>query len=341
MNTVNTGPVNSPELQQNFANAARDGKISNREVKQLNQLIDSMALPEDSKASLKNMVQGLSDASTKDFKLFGFIPLGKVKDQVTPAEMQQLQQMSQSNPLAQQLLQHFAEASAPRRPQEQNQTRSDLASADFEPGGLAFNGQPGRAAGADAMCYPPGPIDRRPDWHVQQNTNLPSASGDCGPSCAAMIARSFGFMPGADSADAIQTVRETLGATSTRDGKWAISENEISTAVSRLSGGQVQNVGNQDYSSSNSGQMIEDIKASLSRGERPMILTGVPGASFRHYMVVAGVDENNNLILADPAMSDHGPGYATTRTVSQAELQQWMQAAESIGRDNTLMRFSG
>lgn len=339
MSPINpTASSNAPTLQQSFANAAKDGKISSREMRELDQLVDHMDLSDSDKSSLKNVINGFHEASTNGFKLFGFIPL-EWKTKISAGDMQKLQQMGQSNPLAQQLVQSFTEANPPQATREQNHVRSGLDSATFEPGAVSFSDRAG-ATHNTAACSDPS-IDRSPDWHVQQYyTGLPSEEGDCGPSCAAMVARSFGYLSNCNSAQAIQNVRETVGVTAPRNGHWAIGEGEISTAVSRLTGGQVHRTANHNYAPGQSAQMIADIKASLAKGERPMLLTGVPGANYRHYMVVSGVDENNNLILADPAMVDTGSSI-TTRVATPQDLEQWMNAAVSIGRSNTVMTFAG
>ncbi len=174
-----------------------------------------------------------------------------------------------------------------------------------------------------------------PSWMVSQNgTGLPSAGGDCGPATAAMVARRFGFNTNANSREAVQTARQHAGVTRSRNGgAWAISEAEVTKSIQGMTGGAVRQTSSTGLIRSNSSgaanRVRQALSESLSRGDMPILLTGSPSSSSRHYMVVTEVKPNGNLVMADPA------GGKVWEMTPQ-KLEQLMRKADRRGGTNVM-----
>lgn len=331
MSTVNANSVQQ-NLQTSFAQAASDGQITRKEAKELTQFIDSTGLPDNDKNALKGMVSQLNKATTGNFLFFSW------KSKITPSEMQGLQNLAQTNSMAKDLLQSFQSANpapqpqAPSRPaQDQTQVRSQPQQASFSPGGGLFGGlfagnnrNANRAEGVAPLSSRGG----TPPWIVSQNgTGLSSAGGDCGPASAAMVARRFGCNTDMSSREAVQAARAAAGVTRPRGGAWAIDENEVTQSIQNMTGGQVRETADTGLlrsGSSNRQQIIDTLRSSIARGDMPILLTGSPSSSSRHYMVVTDVQQDGSLIMADPA------GGRTWRMTPE-RLSELMQKADRRG----------
>lgn len=305
MSTVNPNIANQ-QISTSFANAARDGQITRKEARELNAFIDNTSLSTKDKSAAKSMVSQLKKATTGSFLFFSW------KSKVTPSEMQGLQNLAQTNSLAKNLLQSFSEANPSPAPTH-HQDRSRVGStqkASFNPGAGIFGDifKSDNTTTSTQRTHSVRPLStpgRTPSWIVSQNgTGLSSASGDCGPASAAMVARRFGFNTNLDSREAVQAARNASGVTSRRRGAWAIDENEVTKSIQNMSGGKVRETADTGLlraGSENRDKIITTLRESLSRGDMPILLTGSPSTSSRHYMVVTDVKENGTLVMADPA----------------------------------------
>lgn len=332
-------PAAPQTLDQHFAQAASDGSISSREARQLNQYIDSTNLSPEDKDAMKAMVDEISDASSWQFLFFG----GKSK--ITSSEMQGLQQLAQTNSRAAGLLNGFTQAlqaqSQARAPRDGSQARTPDR-ANFDPvqsagrrGGIFGGRSPGgsspvtggQATSAVGNLRAGGPT---PSWTVTQNTGRASSGGDCGPASAAMILRRFGFMTGHSSSDAIGAVRSEVGLTSARQGPngsyWALGEDEVARAIEGASNGAVQETYRSEKYRGDGGDrntLINDLRNRIAQGDQPILLTGSPSTSSRHYTVVTEVKDDGTLVMVDPG----GQGYV--REVTPAQLQALMDKADN------------
>jgi hypothetical protein len=305
MSTVNPNIANQ-QISTSFANAARDGQITHKEARELNAFIDSTSLPDKDKSAAKSMIAELKKATTGSFLFFSW------KSKVTPSEMQGLQNLAQTNTMAKTLLQSFSEANpvpAPTRSRDRSRVSAPRQSAAFNPGtgifGNAFASEGTGSTRRSGRVQPLSTPGRTPSWIVSQNgTGLSSASGDCGPASAAMVARRFGFNTNMNSREAVQAARSAAGVTSRRRGAWAIDENEVTKAIQAMTGGTVRETADTGLLRAGAGnrdKIISTLRQSISQGDMPILLTGSRSTSSRHYMVVTDVKSNGNLVMADPA----------------------------------------
>lgn len=356
---VNQSPQ-TMSLNEYIGDKAKDGKISTSDLENLNKVIDNTNLGADQKNALKAVVQKLHDATT-DRVFFG---LFEIKDAVTAQEMNELKALAGDNPLAKGLLDAFEEALPP----SQDYSRaSGHASSDADPNSVSF-GRPSedarnRAANnapqftnnyrrytapvADlyndaretvgraydtAADYAGQAVDGVRNWILSQGTGLPSQNGDCGPTSLAMVAKRFGFLQGMSNRDAVQAARNATGVTRSRNGAWAVTEGEIARGISRLTGGQVQQTqatGLLRSGSANQAKVTQALRDSLARGDMPILLTGSPSTSSRHYMVVTEVKPDGTLMMADP-------GGGRVWPMSQSKLAELMAKADNRGGTNVM-----
>lgn len=349
MTEIRQNPAMNQFISNNFASAASDGRITGREARELGQFIDNMqGLSDEDKNALKSMVGELEDSTNGRFLFFSW------KKDISPKDMQGLQNLAQTNPLAQQLLEAFqsaAPAPQPTAAQDSAQTpEGGYPQAGFDPvqgqqqdqqGGSfwerLFGG--GRTRATQGAEGPQGAGPRAggpaPAWGVGQNgTGLESASGDCGPASAAMVLKGFGILPeSTSSAEAIQAVRQAGNGVRSAP-PYAMGEDQLIQAIESLSGGQVQN-----DSSITTGLVDSDapgayntlssaIQESLAAGNMTMFLTGSPSSESRHYMMISHINENGNYVMVDPAGS---AGQARVWEMTPAQMQQLMAEADSRG----------
>ena len=257
-----------------FSRASQDRQIAPREVNELTRAIDRMSsLSGPDKQAVKEIIRGLGDASTAD----NFF---RNRQPISAKDMAILEAVASGNSLAQRLLHQFKTASAPvARAQERSQIRQVADTPLTDPGAVRFSNNSLREA-------------MRPEWYLNQyNTGLPSTKGDCGPTSAAMIARSFGFQTDLSEREVVQLSRQVSGGKTRGGAPWAIDTSQISRAVNRLTGGQIKETGQRNFSAGQGEQVLANIRDSLARGQPPILLSGVPGSTeqpFRHYMTGGG-----------------------------------------------------
>lgn len=183
-------------------------------------------------------------------------------------------------------------------------------------------------------------VDNVNEYHLSQWTNPDnlkegSQSGDCGPTSAAMILRANGF-----PAD-VQSVRKAANRTSKEGGGWAMDNWQISNAIGKLSGGKIKQVGGvQPFNDPK--KLIADLQKQLDAGKMPILCTGVPDAtkSYRHYVVVVGIDSNGSLQVADPAVITKPPyNDNPITTISPDDLAIRMKNASSHGKPTNVTSF--
>lgn len=346
MTDIRQNPAMNQFISSNFADAASDGRITGREARELGRFIDKMqGLSEEDKGALKEMVGELEDATNGRFLFFSW------KKEISPGDMQGLQNMAQSNQLAGRLLQAFqsAPAQAPQAAQPAARDNSQVQQggyqqASFDPvagrqgGGNFFErlfggGRTQAAQGVNGVARAQG--GAAPPWGVGQNgTGLASSGGDCGPASAAMVLRGFGILPeNASSAEAIQAVRQAGNAVR-NSAPYAMGEDQLYRAIASLSGGRVQNdtsITTDLVRSNASGAYNEiagSIQESLAAGNMTMLLTGSPFSDSRHYMMISHINENGNFVMVDPAGRG---GQANVWEMTPARLQELMREADSRG----------
>lgn len=350
MPDISQNPAISQFVNTSFSQAAQDGKITGREARELGEAIDQMQLSDADKNALKEMVNQLNDSSNQKFLFFNF------KKNISETDLAKLQQLAGNNPLASQLLGKFQEmeqaSSNVCRPDDDSTVRSTPQEAGFDPNQNPFCQNPSTAqTSATNPVTPGGNSVTRPDWYLNQyDTGLASKSGDCGPTSAAMVARSFGLMdPNLSGADAVQAARDASGFVGSGP-PWAISEDQVTRSIETLSGGQLQETSRTEYQSGQSAALIATIQEQLARGERPVLLSGTTSddpeyAGNRHYVVITGITPEGNLLIADPALQldpnnpAHHPPPAQMYTPQ--ELEELLQRADNSGKGGTVLMSYG
>ncbi|MBT9547457.1 MAG: hypothetical protein IV090_18835 [Candidatus Sericytochromatia bacterium] len=304
-------------LQSALQSSLADKHLDKNELKQLKNLLENTpGLSAETKAGVMQFLdKAHSDSKGHFFGLFG--------RGISPSEMGALKDLASSqsnNPVLAGLVEDLEQLAAPPvteslvRPEGSPSSLSNL-SQNFV---KQYNEAPFNpvAPGLSAPSQADSPFVANPtgsgeavsgefgDFYVTQNGNgLASGGGDCGPACAAMVAKRFGFIDDdASSREAIQTARQAAGVTQARDGAWAISESEVAQSVQRMTGGQVRQTAHQSFRSGQANELVGMLRSQIAKGAMPILETGSPynSGGGRHYMVVMEVKPNGNLVLADP-----------------------------------------
>lgn len=353
MTAINTGNSTAliSEIQKSFKN---DNRIDRKELAQLKELLNNSDLDPAVKASITNFLEKAKDASYSFFGLF--------KSQITANELDKLsnefnkiKSLVGNNPVGKQLcdaIEPFLPVRTTPQNSPDNSGVNNYKQSPFKPVSDLFNNTFNPRTPVTQDRYPDLIRADSPDFkytddtanrtgllrndvanfHLTQYTGARSQGGDCGPTSGAMILRSFGI-----DADVSDVRNNAPGKPS--GPPWALSEDQISKSITKLSGGQIKESGNtQEYRPANQQKLMDDIKAQLSEGKMLMICTGNPssGSQSRHYMVITGMDSNGNLQYADPAISQNGSG---PMYMSPEQLMQRMQNAQGLGRPTTLTAF--
>jgi hypothetical protein len=304
-------------LQSALQSSLADRNLDKNELKQLKNVLENTpGLSAETKAGVMQFLEKAhSDSKGIFFGLFG--------NGISGSEMSALKEFAASqsnNPVLKGLLDDLEQLAAPPvtesliRPESSPSSLSDLSKnfvkqyneAPFAPvspnlPGTSSSGSPFVPSPTGSGEAVSGEFD---DFYVTQNGNgLASGGGDCGPACAAMVAKRFGFIDDdASSREAIQTARQAAGVTSARDGAWAISESEVAQSVHRMTGGQVRQTAHQSFRSGQANELVGMLRSQIAKGAMPVLETGSPYSTNggRHYMVVMEVKPNGNLVLADP-----------------------------------------
>lgn len=353
MTTINSGnnSILANEIQKSFKD---DNRIDRKELAQLKQLINTSDLDPAVKEKLTNFLEKAKDASYTFFGIF--------ESKITANELEKLgnefnkvKALIGDNPIGKELCNAIEPFLPVKTTPSNNNDQSGVKThkpSFFKPVSDIFND----------TFHPKTPVttDRYPDlirtdtpdfkytddtsnrsgllrtdvanFHLTQYTGSRSQGGDCGPTSGAMILRSFGI--NASVAD----VRSNAPDKPSR-APWALSEGQISSSINKLSGGKVRQSGDtEQYSPRNQQKLMDDIKAQLSEGKMVMLCTGNSRSSSdsRHYIVITGMDANNNLQYADPAISQNGSG---PMYMSPEQLTQRMNNADGIGRPTTLTAY--
>lgn len=313
MTNISQNPQFNHFVSGQFTGAARDQQINRQEGQQLLQAVNQMELSSQDRTYVEGMIQSLQNATTGR-GLLG----GERATTISPQNRQILENLSQSNEMAAQLLNAF-EASAVVANQVdpaaiENAVRSALQESDGDPASVQFATPTLQATQAEEVL----PVQRmrpasqnaltQPEWYLNQyNTGLPTSQGDCGPTSAAMVARSFGYAMDLSETAAVDTARTE--ANGPRTGRVAISEDQLSLAVREMTGQNIQQVGNtEDFRAGDEARLAQSIRDSLQQGLRPVLLSAQSqegDQAARHYMVIAGEDPSRpgNFLIADPAQT--------------------------------------
>lgn len=298
-----SAPVSN--LQNAIKTSMADKNLDKTELAQLKQLVQNTpGLSDETKAGV---TQFLEEAHS-DSKGFFFGLFGKGISNHEMGALKDLAQSQGNNPvlsglvdsLEQQQPQTPTPGTARREPQQSANNVRSRPSASFNPlanifsnSRPSFQGLRGASTSADFS-----------DFYVTQNGNsLPSSTADCGPACAAMVAKRFGFIDDSVSnRNAVQTARRASGVTSARDGAWAISESEVAKSIQNMTGGKVRQTAHETFNSGQISDFTSTLQSQLSHGAMPVIEIGSPynSGGGRHYMVAMEVKPNGNIVVADP-----------------------------------------
>jgi hypothetical protein len=256
-NVSNTNQSNQALFSQIESSFKNDNRIDKTELNSLKELISTSDLDPQIKESVTSLLENAKKASDGFLWIFGRDisdseltglnqELGKIKE---------LAAASGDNSLAKDLC-NVIENALPKAsaPPQDNSNVTPRDSAGFNPIANFFNNlfsskkSEGNASGAtqtrDGICR-----TDVPSFHLTQYTGNPSERGDCGPTSGAMILKAFGI----DAS--VQDVRNN-SPRQPRGAPWALGENEISSAMEKLSGGRVTQSGStEEYSPSDKNVM--------------------------------------------------------------------------------------
>lgn len=344
-----------------FQSASEDQRLSRGEVNRLTRAVNQMSsLSAEDKQTVGRFIQGLG-GMTQPTTLFG------APREISPEDMAVLEAVASDNPLTEDLLMQFRAAPALARQSQDNASIEaaiqDALSAETpmeEPNALQFPDSP--TANMPRAISPQAFQTMRPSWYLNQyNTGLPSRNGDCGPTSAAMVARSFGFETQLSERDVVDKARDVSGGPQ-QGAPWALSTDQISRAVSGLTGGAIRATGETPFRANQGEAVLSHIQDRLNQGERPILLTAAPAPGqqpFRHYMVAVGPDPTRPgaMLFADPALAfrpldgegdaalrapggnNPSPGQPFTRSLTAEEINGLIAEANNIGRGTSVISY--
>ncbi|MFN4149461.1 MAG: C39 family peptidase [Candidatus Sericytochromatia bacterium] len=297
----------SPNFASKFEKASQDGMITNRELKDLSSKIQDSNLPQEEKDNLISTLQNLSSSTSEEKGSFIFKQ--NILKSISDIDVALLKALSNDNEVSNEMIDKVYSS------------QKDLAdpkkydSSDSSPNIFNFgnkktennpsqNTSPQRQSVVTPEDSPihPSKLDNfylsqfSSEFYTDDNDELRSEKGDCGPTSAAMILRANGFDVSQED------TRIASGVTRPRDGAWAIDQNELVSSVEELSGGQIKEVDREHFESGQKQELADYLKSELSKGNMPVLLTGTDDPDTRHYTVVIDVKEDNTLVLADPAL---------------------------------------
>lgn len=299
----------SPNFASKFEKASQDGMITNRELKDLSSKIQASDLPQEEKDNLISTLQDLS-SSTSEEKV-SFIFKQNVLKSMSETDVAVLKALSNDNQVSNEMIDKVY-SSQKDIADAKNYESSDSSPNIFDFGNkktennTSQNTSPQRQSVVTPEDSPihPSKLDNfylsqfSSEFYTDDNDELRSEKGDCGPTSAAMILRANGF-------DVTQEdTRIASGVTSPRNGgKWAINEEELANSIEELSGGKIkESAPKKEFHSGDKQELADYLKSELAKGNMPVLLTGTDDPDSRHYTVVIDVKEDNTLVLADPAL---------------------------------------
>lgn len=332
--------VNSQSFNKILSESSKDGRINADEANQLKAFVNKTELPSAQKEKLNGLIDKISTSTTgtEEKVFFIFKSTEEVTKKLSPKDLQELQSLAKSNKVAGALVNSIKSSQSNLTTQDTlNSNNANRSSAGFEPaGGASFPSQARSTSNSNRAMR----ADNINDYHLSQwvdpdHQNVGSQSGDCGPTAAAMILRANGI-----PAD-VNAVRVAANRTTRQGGGWAMDNGQISNAINKLSGGKIKQVGGvEPYT--NPQKLISDMQKQLNEGKMPILCTGImdPSKTYRHYVVVVGIDSNGSLQVADPAAIPRPPyNHNPITTISPEDLAVRMRNASSHGKPTNVTSF--
>jgi hypothetical protein len=293
-----------PRLAPSFQQATQDKHLQKDEGKNLQQLLAQENLSPEDKQLLSVFIQELEN-KTRTGKLFS-------DGQLSPKEYAQVSQ-SLGKIQNQELARELNTATLDMlNPQEQNEARA-RAQGKFNPKGVDFykaganKGWHTRQFADYDKKYGEGSYNR--DKEAAKAGKLSGerarlhkqAGSSCGPTSALMVLKEQGLSGNIES---IGEMRRLMGVGSSG----GIDPEPIAKSLEKLSGGKLEAEVHREKKEGirDAKDMLERMRNELNQGNSVILLTQymdnnpneIGGTG--HYVVLTGIDKDNNLLLADP-----------------------------------------
>lgn len=316
-------PSISSAFQTQFKQAAQDRRIEKPEKKQLQQALGQESLAPQDKMHLSKALDHMSKSTaTPHFALFNdgemsaqefgkvHKTLGKVADQSAAESFRKSALDLIADPQEKTKAQaygSFSPTNTPPGKAPQNAWHTTQFS-DYE----AKYGQ-----GSYSKDYP-----NRHSITGSKRSLLTQASSSCGPTCTLMMLKAHGLGQEIQGIGHMRKVMSKIdGRVSSQSG--GIDPEPIAKTLNTLSKGKLQAEVHREKKEGfqNADDMLKRMKTTLDKGESIILLTQYMDndpnrmSDTGHYVVLTGIDQDKNLIFADP----YSPSSAST--VSFAEFE--------------------
>lgn len=331
-------------FSSNFQQATQDKHLQKDEGKNLQQLLTQENLSPEDKQLLSVFIQELED-KTRTGKFFS-------DDKLSPKEYAQVS-LSLGKVKNQTLARELNKATLDMlNPQEQNEAKA-RAQGKFNPKGVDFY-----KAGANS------------DWHTKQFSDYDKKYGEgsynqdksaakagklsgeraqlhkqagssCGPTSTLMVLKEHGL---AGNIDSIGKMRQLMGVGSSG----AIDPEPIAKSLEKLSGGKLEAEVHREKKENmrDAGDMLERMRNDLKQGNSVILLTQymdnnpneIGGTG--HYVVLTGIDKDNNLLLADPYNPNDSSSVSFEEFESVFKHRQNFKGAQAQSKPNAYISVS-
>lgn len=334
----------SSRLGPSFQQATQDKHLEKPEGKNLQQLLAQENLSPEDKQLLSTFIEDL-EKKTRTGRLFSD---GKLSPKAYAQISQSLGQVK-NQALAREL--NTATLSM-LEPQERNEARA-RAQGKFNPKGVDFY-----RAGAHK------------DWHTTQFADYDKKYGEgsynqdkaaaktgklsgerarlhkqagssCGPTCTLMVLKEHGM---AGNIEGIGKMRQLMGVGSSG----GIDPEPIAQSLEKLSEGKLEAKVHREKKEGmrNATDMLERMRNELNQGNSVILLTQFmdnnPNAigNTGHYVVLTGIDKDNNLLLADPYNPNDSSSVSFAEFESVFKHRQGFGATQAQSKPNAYISVS-
>ncbi len=333
-----------PRLSSSFQQATQDRHLQKDEGKNLQQLLAQENLSPEDKQLLAGFIQGIED-KTRTGKLFSDHKLSPKEYAQVSQALGQVKNQALARELSQSTLQML-------EPQERNEAQA-RAQGKFNPKGVDF--------------YKPG---ANKDWHTKQFADYDKKYGEgsynrdkdaakagrlsgeqarlhkqagssCGPTSTLMVLKEQGL---AGNIESIGEMRKLMGVSNSG----AIDPEPMAKSLEKLSEGKLEAEVHREKKDGmrNATDMLERMRNELNQGNSVILLTQFMDnnpnqiGNTGHYVVLTGIDKDNNLLLADPYNPNDSSSVSFAEFESVFKHRQNFKGAQAQSKPNAYISVS-
>lgn len=337
---MTTIPTN---LGSNFQHAIQDKHLQKKEGSHLQQLLTQENLSPEDKQLLSVFIQGVEN-ETRTGKFFS-------NSKLSPEEYAEISQ-SLDKVKNQELARELSRATLEMlEPQERNEAKA-RAQGKFNPNGVNFYKAEANEEWHTTQFsdydkkYGEGSYGQDKEAGIGKLTGTKrqlyrQAGSSCGPTSTLMVLKEQGL---AGNIDGIGEIRRLMGVSPSG----AIDPEPIAKSLEKLSEGKLEAKVHREKKEgiANATDMLERMRDELNQGNSVILLTQYMDnnpnqtGDTGHYVVLTGIDQNNNLLLADPYSTNDSTAVSFEEFESVFKHRQAFNAKNAQSRPNAYISVS-